>query len=364
MNRYVLILLSVLSFELSVFATDDSPYFHSQEMSPINPGRIHGHIFLDHFMTQANYEEGGGSFEDLPNGGSYSNTSIRARATFDIHSQWRLISGLRFSHAISDDGTFQRTNSELNEISAGLAMAPFYSLSSRFYIDILGTFALNEVEPATDDSLTGEGAHFIFGGIRYSHLVSRFEIFSSLHLQYYMDGRSTRIPWRVGGLYHFGSLKILAALSGYESITDDEKEPNPSERTSVTNRVNGGSLKYYSVNPQLLNSQVGVMWQFRHDFVIEGGLTKTINGDSTAEGIALYAGASLFWGGNDEEVRRPIRKKRRRVLRRGSKPAERFRTQEESYDEDLFQERRKKRKKKRRPINIDKAIDETIKEFE
>jgi hypothetical protein len=231
-------------------------------------------------------------------------------------------------------------------------------------LEFISTFALNTFKDTTDDVISGEGAHNVYAGAKFSQSLSIIELFTTLHVQWYSDGRSTRLPWRVGSVLHWGSLKLLGSVFGFQSILDDESTDTPTDRTNVTNRVNGGSLRYYAVNPSVVDTQVGVAWQPYHDLYFELGMTKTINGDSFSEGLGAYLAASLYWGGDDGDTN-DSRKRQRKLLRKKQRPEQRFETKQEAYDEALFNDRRLERKgRRKKAIDIDNAIDDAVKEFD
>ncbi len=272
---------------------------------------------------------------------------------------------MRLAHATSDDGTFQRTASELNEVTFGFMVTPYYAVNTKVYLELMGTVALNTFDDTTDEVITGEGTHSALTGTKISHMLSFFEIFGSLHLQYFSDGRSARTPWRVGSTVHLGTLKLIGSIFGYQSITDDKSTDTPTDRTNVTSRVNGSSQRYYSINPSLLDTQAGIGFQPFPDLQVELGATKTINGESTAEGLGAYLSVTMYWGGDDGDTA-SFRKQRRKILRQKPQPEDRFETKQEDYDEELFNDKKFKKRKQRRQkaIDVDKAIEDAVLEFE
>lgn len=365
-NFLFLILFFCLLGTNSSYAIDHGPMIFGYEMAPISPGRFHLSPNIQFFQSKANYDTSGGSYEDLPNGGSYQNISGNLNTAYDMNSYWRVLAGLRFANANSDDGSFQRSNGELNELTFGLLISPYYRINTKIYIELIGTLALNSIEKDTDQVITGEAAHNVLGGAKISQMLSLIELFATLHLQYYTDGRSTRLPWRTGAYLHLSSFKIIGSIFGFQSVIDDEHTDRPTERTTITNRVNGGSYRYNSVNPSVIDTQLGIAYQPYPDLQFELGATKTINGESFSEGLGAYFAVVLYWGGDDGDTRES-RRIRRKLLRKSPTQRERFETKQEDYDEELFEERqqRAKRKKRRRQaIDIDEAIDDAIRGFE
>lgn len=364
--KYLLtLLLFVIIWSPTSPGMDHGPSIYGYDFAPISPGRFHLSPNVYYFKSEANYDSSGGSYDDLPNGGYYQNISGNLNTAYDMNSHWRVLAGLRLAHATSDDGTFQRTASELNEITLGFLLTPYYAVSTRVYLELIGTIALNTFDDTTDEVITGEGTHNVMAGAKVSQMLSSLELFASLHLQYFSDGRSARIPWRIGSTLHLGALKLIGSLFGYQSVVDDELTDTPAQRTQVTTRVNGASQRYYSVNPSLLDTQAGIAFQPFPDLQMELGATKTLNGESAAEGLGAYLAVTMYWGGDDGDTAH-YRKRRRKILRQKPKPEERFETKQEDYDEELFRnDRLKKRQKRRRQaIDVDRAIEDAVLEFE
>lgn len=356
----------LLSFALALpnaSATDHGPALPSHEFAPLSPGRVHFSTILDYFKSTANYDSEGGGYEDLPNSGSYSNIQTTADVAFDLNARFRLLGALQISRATSSDGNFERTNFALNEGSVGVLVAPLYSLTSRLYLEGIGTFAVESYDESTDEALTGEGAHNLKAGAKYSLLIGPVELFSTLHVQWYLDDRAKRLPWRVGAQLHLGSFKIHGSVFGFQSIVDDEWTETPNRRAVVLNRVNGGSARYGALNPSLLDSQLGLGWHPYHDIRFEIGATKTLNGENTAEGLGAYLGFSMYWGGDDTDLSER-KKSQRQLLRKKLAPEDRFKTKQESYDESLFEDGRPKRAKPKPSVDVDKAIEQTVEELE
>ena len=78
------------------------------------------------------------------------------------------------------------------------------------------------------------------------------------------------------------------------SIKDDEKTNQPLDRDSITNQVNAGSKRYYSINPNLTDSELYLKFDLDRDWAVKASAGYTLLGSNSAEGFHL--GASLNWG--------------------------------------------------------------------
>jgi hypothetical protein len=357
-------LIALGLFASSALAID--PLTPNYDFGPMAPNQMQFSAVTHYFNSTANYDDQGGAFEQLDDEHSFSEVNTRIRASYDIGAVWRLKAGTRINYVTAQDDEDIRTNSELNEVFLGLVYAPVYSLSHRLYLEASGVMALNQIDPdAGDDSITGEGANQALVGARYGYLFGRFEVLGSVHYQYMTDGRSARIPYSAGARLTLGDITIFGSVFGFFSNSFDEFTETPEERTDITDRVNAGSLRYYAVDPSLLNSQLSLDIAVSRQASITLGATKTLNGLNAAEGFGVVAGLEFRWGGADISADKTDIKRARAKRRRGGRidPESDFELKEERYDEGLFKPKTKKRRR-RRPIDVDKAIDSTIDDLE
>ena len=142
------------------------------------------------------------------------------------------------------------------------------------------------------------------------------------------DGRSALLPWLVGLDWKATSAWSLdAEIGGFRSISDDEFKANDQtiRRTSVTNKVDGGSLRYYSVNPNLTDVKIEARFAASRDFTIQAGLAQTLAGQNTAQGMTILVGVALNMDPPaiiDQEARRraaPTRHAESKSRKRGEK---------------------------------------------
>lgn len=364
-------LLAISLLTPSSFGQDSTTTFF--DFAPFNPDQVQFSADLLYFQSTANYDDSGGSFEALDDGHSFSEINMRLRGSYDIAPLWRVVGGARVNSVTTEDDVDSRTNSELNEVQLGLVFAPVYQLTQRIYLEAFGTAALNSVETNTDNAITGEGANRFRVGARYAYLLGSLEFLSSLHFDYLDDGRSSRLPYAVGAKWHLNNLGIYGGVQGFFSATNDEFSETPQQRNIVTDRVNGGSFRYYGIDPALLETQAHVDWMMSEGVNLSLGISKTLNGTNAAEGFGVIAGLAFRWGGTDDSVKKKGSVRKRRIRRRRGgrlELDEDFELREEQYDEELFEKRqrknrkKKRRRKKRRPIDVDGAIESTIEDLE
>ncbi len=327
----------------------------------MKPGSYRVGTDFRYFSSKANYKSGGGTSKELANGSSFMHIHNGYFGEYAVSRPLRVRGGLDLGFTRSEDGTTTRDNSGLKDIQLG---AQYDVLSSRRFAltpDAEFVYPIFRVESGTDDSLIGEGAMELQGGTWAIAKFSSINLVSFLGMRYRDEGRSFILPYRLGAQYRSSSFSWLGELRGFRTFTDDSKSNNRSERESVTTRVNGGSLYFYSVNPELMELATQAGFGFG-EWQVVAELAWSINGASYADGWTL-GGGLRYQPGSTQSARAT-----RRVR------SEEFRIEdEEKYDDELFQKSSPAIKKKkpvrrvrtRRPVQKKaKSVDQLLKETE
>lgn len=312
-------------------------------------------------MSDSNFSAAGGEIIDLTNGGEYSNFIGRLGLNYFYSPAWELGFQGSFAYAQSDDGQYQRENSEVTDLSL---LTRYFSEFSSF--DFAAEFALdypiNEITQTTDEVLTSDAVVRLRPGLWSMMKWQVLSPYVFVGLDYRLDGRSGLLPYRFGLDGRVNDLLWGAELNGFETIIDDEETENQSLRTTVTNRVNGGSLKYYAVNPSVLAVNGHVGWDLGGtDFRLF--VEQSINGKNYANGLSVILAMQMSWDDNPLVDTRPVKK------------APEFKVEGENYDESLFEEQKQKTKAKPKPkpappppappkVDVDKMLNETQKSLE
>ena len=282
MMKLVLGLLFTLTVQ-SVFAQSQYNSLHFYEL-----GRWDFTTGIDFMKTEHNYEVDGGSFEKLQNSHYYQTTN------FDLGARWNAISNaafytqLKMTMAESEDFNIIRTNSGLNELKIGSDF-----LLTEAYFDIIPEiyfiYPFARVDKSADDVLLGEGAMELTAKLWVQKNWSSIFAYAMGGLTYRDEGRAMLLPYSVGLEWDNSILDIGGEVGGFFRLNNDDETDNRIIRTAVTNKVNGGSLKYYSVNPSLLEAKVWLNMDFSQEFSLRGGLAQTLNGESSAAGMTFFA---------------------------------------------------------------------------
>lgn len=287
--------LTLISIMLPVWAeVPDAP----------RQGRTRTDASFSYFTSSANYKSGGGTIEDLPNGGEYSLGQLRAALAHDLSSELRFWAGLNAGFTTTNNGAEERTNSGLSEILGG---AQYWVKMYRWRLVGQGDlfYPIFRVDEGSDQALVGEGAMRIRGGAWGIIPWGDLEPFVYLGVEYRDDGRSHLLPYAAGAKYRFGAWWVQGELRGFESLTDDENAGDTLARETFLNRVQGGSYKLYSVNPA--QSEIAAEAGFDVDgFLVYGGISMVVNGSNTADGLTFMVGLGYTPDGTDYRRARKI----------------------------------------------------------
>lgn len=258
----------------------------------------------EYFYTDENLSGTDGSRVDTV-GDSFQTFSVRGAADYSLRKNWLVGVGAEIVNASSENQNFSVNNLEADRSATELnnfSVFTHYELRQgtlRLIPTLKGTFTVQEVNPNTNNVVTGEGANqaelgawglietggiepYIYGGYRYQD-----------------DGRAHLMPWRLGAQFNLSRFFLRSEVGGHLVIQDDKYNSRRLERTNVTNRVNAGSFRYYAVNPNLIEARVEAGIPVSRELDVVGGATHTLAGESVAYGYSFYAGIRYAQGSKD-----------------------------------------------------------------
>jgi len=232
----------------------------------------------------------------------------------------------------------------VTELHAGIQ----YRLARKpvvFIPELFVTQPFNSIDSSTDEVLTGEGAFVVQGGFWLKKSILGFHNYLYLGANHRNEGRSNLALHSIGTYLKPKPWVFGAEIYGYDSITDDKETDTPLTKLTVTSTVSGSSLRYYAINPSILEFKLWTGFDFDNDIQINGGYVFPITGKNTARGNTILFG--LTWKFDFEKLRKgrsasPFGRKNKKGLNE-------FQVDGDEYDESLFEEKpRKKRRKKNR----------------
>jgi hypothetical protein len=302
---------------------------HAEVPSSPRAGRTEFRGSASYFSTSANYGAGGGGSEELPGGGSLTSIMGEFLFNYEWRPDWRLYGGATAGYVETDDGAFTRTNSGVNELMAG---AQNWYEMGRFDIAVQGDFIfpIYKVDDGGDEALLGEGAMRARGGAWAIYPMGLLRPFGYAAFEYRDGGRAFLIPYSLGAKYRMGKFWIQGEYRGYETIVDDADTDNRDDRDIFLEQVNGGSYRFYSINPAV--SEFAIEAGVRlGSIMVFGGFAMTVNGSSAADGYTAMAGLAF----SPTDARGPVIQE------------EDFDIRSERFDESVFQNERAPKEPKR-----------------
>ena len=242
-----------------------------------------------YYNSSVNWKTGGGSTQDLLNGGYFTDFIGQVTYAQDLDKFRRIYGGFTYSSTESYDGTITRTNSGFNELLAGGQY--WYRFSGYRLVPAADlVYPLVRVDREADDVLLGEGAIKAKFGSWVLFPNGRWVPFGYLGYEYRDEGRSHALPYSVGIKWKMAPpLWAQFEYRGYERLFANADSENRNVRDAFLQKVNGGSYRYYSINPSYSEFNVEAGYSFG-PVSIYGGFAISINGSSAADGWMGMAG--------------------------------------------------------------------------
>jgi hypothetical protein len=276
-------LLSVSCFAAtSIFDEADRKFYQNRFIFEAN---------YRYFQSEANYTQDGGQYVSLSSGSKYQSSDFDLGLRWVTGRTWGLYTSTRISQAESKYLGVTRKNTYASQVVAGVDMLLISNSKFDLIPDVSLTFPLQRVNKTSDEVIASEGALELMARMIARLKWGSLEPFASAGLTYRDEGRSTLLPFSAGAEFSLSSIKIGADIGGYQTILKDQYTSNSSERHSILYR-DGGSLKYYSVDPSLLETSAWLRWQAAN-FGLKIGAATTMTGANSAAGTSFFAGLNF-----------------------------------------------------------------------
>ncbi|OFZ15933.1 MAG: hypothetical protein A2Z20_10760 [Bdellovibrionales bacterium RBG_16_40_8] len=286
-TKFISAFILIFVYKSQVVAALPSLYF--------KPGRIELKADSEYFWTTSNYDTSGTS-QSLPDSNSYKNVTTKLDGLMYTQANWALGGGVGFAYAESVAAVDTRTNNQLTDVHLRVQkpISKDFLGSDNFFLlpEAEALFFLSKIDKnsTSDDVLTGEGANELKIGTWVAYRIRSFFVYGFIGYNNRDDDRSALLPWRVGINWQKTRFYFSGEIGGYKSISDDSYVNQRFERINVTSIRDAGSFRYYSVNPSLIEARIEVAFRISNSLGIYGGYSKTISGESTADGQSILAG--------------------------------------------------------------------------
>lgn len=254
-----------------------------------------------YYSTQNNYLRSGNSYDSLPNGGSYSLFKSDLSTRWNISKAFAITAGTTLAAAESRDGTLTRTTSQFDRLFLGADFI-IYDGSFRLIPDLSLTAPLTKTEASTNTVQTSDGATEATGRIIAQFNFKNLNNQAFIGTTYRDGGRSLLLNYGAGAELKIGTSNLGAELKGYSSIINDTFTSNPTSRESNSLRVNGGSFKFNSINPSLMESNFWYRWD-NAKWGLQFGFGLSITGTAQSMGYQGFLNYVYHFQSKDDGAR-------------------------------------------------------------
>lgn len=242
-------------------------------------------VDTNYFLSNTNYSSGG-SPVSLLSGGQYQLLDVGLSTRYVWASSWAFNGGLNVGNSESRGVDAVRSNSSLTHVNLGLEMA--MALGALELIpEFTFVYPFEKVRSGQDAVMNNEGVMEFRSRLHSQIAFGRFNLLGHLGYDWRAEGRAALMPWSLGLELEWGSATLGAKLFGFQSIGQDQDSGNSAkeaERTTLLNKVNAGSLRFYSIDPSLVEAGGYAKFQLTDRILME------LSGSATLTGVRSAAG--------------------------------------------------------------------------
>lgn len=244
---------------------------------------------VNYFDSASNFNSDGNKV-NLLSTNKYTLLDSFVQSRYVFPGAWSIFASANVSNAESKNTDFVRTNSVFNMVSIGADYMVY-----RGFMDIIPEFtfkySLDPISTTQDTVMTNEGVMEMQAMLRAQNNYSWFSYYAAVGYNYRSE-RAGLLPWNFGAGVKWGQSFVGAEMNGFQSISDDgDKGTLEAARYSLIQRVNGGSYKFYSVNPSHIQAAVNLDIGFSRAFVLKSFFATSMSGQNYASGMNI--GVSL-----------------------------------------------------------------------
>ncbi len=243
-----------------------------------------------------------GKISDLPKSNYFQLIDITTGARYGMSESINAYGHFNIGNAESNGTDAVRTNSTLNKVILG-GEALVGDTFPQIIPEIAFVLDLEKVNENQDNVMNSEGANELTGKLNLQFDLRPLFIFGYIGYSYRDKGRSHLLPWNFNAETTFSDFTLGGEIFGFQSITSDKDKGATEEvaRDALRSRVNGGSAKFYSINPSVVDFNVYLKTGWGQSFVfwLAGGIP--LMGNNYAND--LHAEAGLKWTFGAESVK-------------------------------------------------------------
>jgi hypothetical protein len=244
-------------------------------------------VGTNYFSSEANYDSGGKN-QSLASGAKYTLLDLRFESRYTPRRDLSFFAMGNIGNSESDNTVAKRSNSTFNELMAGMdfvAYSDLFQLVPEFGLVI----PFEKVDLNADSSLNSEGVFQLWGRLIAQKDFAHVRGYGWAGIQYRGEGRSFLLPWGLGMQFRLPRIRLGGELFGSQSISDDQDKGTNAEltRSAYINQVDAGSLKFYSINPSLIDTSAYATFLMtpKWSLQVNGGMT--VAGSNAAAGFHI-----------------------------------------------------------------------------
>ena len=244
--------------------------------------------------TDFNYDLSGGAFTRLDSGSSYQIYDYDLASRVAISKKMAVYGWGRLSNAESKRDFKVRNNSAVHQLVVG--MEYLLDPSQITWIpDFSVAIPLKNQNFSGDEVAVGEGVTEITAKMRGQILKPSWYIDGGVGVTYRDQNRSTLMPVNLGVHFNISKTMLIGAdLNGYYTISKENE--SALARNVYACRVNGCSLRFGSVNPNLLEATGALQIYASQRSLIRLDVGQSITGYNVAGGPIVAINFSYLFG--------------------------------------------------------------------
>ena len=301
------------AFFIGVFAS--SPVWAWNELRNYKLGQWDFEVNAKYFTATSNYSRAGNQFQSLASGYSYTLYDFNLGGRWTPTTRWGIYSFAQVSSSQSRDLLLTRNNSGLNQIVAGADYLLFKAWAN-FISDVSVSFPFHRIDTGSNDVLISEGDIELTARMILQTKISIFDAFGFLGFTYRDEGRSSLLPYGTGAELDFHSWFLGADVCGYQTVLNDQYSGSPDTRELFATAKDGSTLRFYSVNPSILESNFWWRWSPGQSFSFQLGGGMTLTGTSTAGGWNIASALNYRFQTQQNPYSTPVERRKETELNR------------------------------------------------
>jgi len=245
-------------------------------------------IWSDYYRSEQNFDANG-TKQNLLNSNYYQLINVNPQIRWGVFDSLGTRIGFNIASAESSDVYATRKNSTFNRIDFGIDYLLMNLDGFQGIVDVEYSYSPDKIQTNTDAVINGVGASEFKPTFILRMSVDQLYPYSLIGINYRSDGLSTLLTYGIGAEYRFSEMGLGLAINGFSTIKNDDKSNNAIVRDAIINRVNAGSKKFYSINPNLLSIETYLKFLVTDNTAVKAFANYDIHGSNIAQGFTVGA---------------------------------------------------------------------------